>query len=235
MEDFAEAMFQKRGAAGQSLDNVTLPETDSRVVAAWRRWLEALGTDAEAALAASMAYRQLDGPGRSRWLAAVKQEVDRLSVPRIAVYAPLLAVENDPGRRACIVRSLGPADAAATPRSSARGLCGQLKGGLRVAAIVTPLYLDFAQVLACGYRPGEGIEWVRHDPIVDRRCTPVAGDDIGGVIVEGVPLKVLVDELAHAVVAHSRSGRPLPDALRAFADLFGGQCPAESCGAASGG
>jgi hypothetical protein len=176
-----------------------------------------------------MAYRQLDGPGRDRWLAAVDQELERLRVPRIALYAPLLAVEADPARRSAILTALGPAEASATPRASARGLRGCSGNGLRVAAIVTPLYLDFAQVLACGYRPSEGVEWVRHDPIVDWRETPKHGEQIGGVTLEGVTLRHLVDELAHAIVAHCRTGKSIPEALRAFADLFGSRPWPDSC------
>ena len=84
-----------------------------------------------------------------------------------------------------------------------------------------PLYLDFVQVLACGYATNSGFAWVRHDPIVDQRRAPIAGEAIGGVVMENTPLKPLVDELALAVLAHQRSGRELPEALRVFADLFG--------------
>ena len=229
MEESAELSNVRCGGHVDAGGSGELPEADTRVVAAWRGWLEALGTDAEAALAASMAYRQLDGPGRDRWLLAVDQELERLRVPRIALYAPLLAVESDPTRRSAILTALGPAEASATPRACARGLRGCSGNGLRVAAIVTPLYLDFAQVMACGYRPSEGIEWVRHDPIVDRRKTPNHGDPIGGVTLESVTLKHLVDELAHAIVAHCRSGKSIPEALRAFADLFGGRTWPEPC------
>ena len=31
----------------------------------------------------------------------------------------------------------------------------------------------------------------------------------------------LIDDLAHAVLAHRRSGREMPEALRVFADFFG--------------
>jgi hypothetical protein len=207
-------------------------ELDVRVQLAWRQWLEALATDADAAVAASMAYAQLDGAARDQWLEAVEQEKDRLCVPRIALYAPLLAVEADPARRSLILSSIGPGDEAATPRASTRALHGTCSDGLRVAAIVTPLYMDFAQVLACGFRATEGIAWVRHDPIVDRRDTPKPGDELGGVVLENAPLRPLVDELAHAVVAHSRHGRSLPEALRAFADLFGSRGPTLPCSSA---
>ncbi len=193
---------------------------DARVVDAWVTWLGALATDAEAALAAAMAYKDLDGGARDRWLSALEHDAKRANVPRIAVYAPLLAVESDPERRARITDAIGPADVAATPRVAASALCGTAADGLRVAAIVTPLYLDFVQVLACGYNEN-GFDWVKHDPIVDRRNAPRGGDTLGGALMESIPIKPLVDQLAHAVLAHQRSGRVLPEALSVFADLFG--------------
>jgi hypothetical protein len=195
--------------------------TDARVVDAWCEWLGALAKDAEAALAAAMAYKELDGPSRDTWIGALEHDAARVSVPKIAVYAPLLAVETDPARRARITDAIGPADASASPRGEARALCGKARDGTRVAAIVLPLYLEFVQVLACGYSPSSGFAWVRHDPIVDQSRAPVAGEHIAGVLLENTPLKPLVDELALAVLAHNRSGRELPEALRVFADLFG--------------
>jgi hypothetical protein len=117
--------------------------TDARVVDAWCEWLGALAKDAEAALAAAMAYKELDGPSRDTWIGALEHDAARVSVPKIAVYAPLLAVETDPARRARITDAIGPADASASPRGEARALCGKARDGTRVAAIVLPLYLEF--------------------------------------------------------------------------------------------
>jgi hypothetical protein len=200
--------------------NSVSAQNDRRVMSAWCAWLGALATDAEAALAAALAYKQLEGPARESWLSAVEHDADRLDVPRVALFAPLLAVESDPERRARISRAMGPADDAVTPRLGASGLFGSRPDGVRIATVTTPLYLDFVQVLACAYRPGSGFEWVRHDPIVGRTAAPNAGAVLDGVTLEVVPLKHLVDELAHAVVAHVRAKRPLPDGLSCFADLF---------------
>jgi hypothetical protein len=194
---------------------------DTRVLDAWCEWLGALATDAEAALAAAIAYRELDAVARDHWLSALEQDAVRLKVPRIAVYAPLLAVESDPERRARIADAIGPMDLLAMPRSAAQGLLGKLADGSYVAVLITPLYLNFVQVLACSYRVERGFGWVRHDPIVDREQAPRHGGRIDGALVERTPLKSLIDDLAHAVLAHKRSGRELPEALRVFADLFG--------------
>jgi hypothetical protein len=197
------------------------PQNDHRVMDAWCAWLGALATDAEAALAAALAYRQLEGPARDRWLSAVEHDAGRLDVPRFALFAPLLAVEADPARRIRILESIGPAEAEAIPRVAASGLIGRRSDGLRIAVVITPLYLDFVQVLACAYRADCGFDWVRHDPIVTGASAPTAGELVDGAELEFMPLKPLVDELAHAVVAHSRSNRQLPDGLSCFADLFG--------------
>jgi hypothetical protein len=207
---------------------VPAADADPRLVDAWCAFLFRLATDAEAALAAAMAYKELDGPARDDWVDAVEQDIGRVSVPPIAVYAPLLAVEADPRRRERILAALGPVHADATPTTSAFGLASRARGADRIAVIVAPLYLDFVQVLACGYRPGEGFDWVKHDPIVELRRAPRAGDVVGGVEVEATPLGAVVDDLAITVVAHARTGGALPEALTVFADLFGpgGEAPA---------
>jgi hypothetical protein len=130
-------------------------------------------------------------------------------------------VEADPARRHRISEAMGPVDLEVTPRFGARGLSGVALDGSRVAVLITPLYLDFAQVVACGYRAHAGFTWVRHDPIVLFNSAPQAGERVEGVQLETTPLKALIDDLALAVLAHRRGGRELPEALRMFADLFG--------------
>lgn len=210
---------------GAAADRTPLPDlgraTDSRVLDAWCEWLGALATDAEAALAAAIAYRELDAKGRTSWLNALDQDSVRLKVPRIAVYAPLLAVESDPERRERITFAMGPAEVEATPQTGVQALSAVAHDGSRIATIVAPLYLDFVQVLACAYRPERGFFWVRHDPIVERQRAPGPGHRLEGVELERTPLKALIDELSHAVLSQRRGGRELPEALRVFADLFG--------------
>ena len=194
---------------------------DERVVDAWCEWLVALASDAEAALAAAIAYRELSPAARDKWLTVLEQDAQRLEVPTIALYAPLLSVESDPARRQRIAQKIDPADAHATPRFAARGLAGIGADGMRVAVLVVPLYLDFTQVVACAYRKNSGFSWVRHDPIVLGERAPRSGDTVGGVCVESAPLKSLIDDLALAILAHRREGREIPEALRVFADMFG--------------
>lgn len=191
-----------------------------RTVEAWRAWLGALASDAEAALAAAMAYEQLDAAGREAWLESLAHDAEALGVPKIAVYAPLLAVESDAARRERIATAIGPEHLSAAPRQSPWALMGLGPRCLKVAVLVSPLYMDFVQVLACGYRVGQQFEWVRHDPIVSSAAALRPGALVGGVVVESTPLKGVVDELALTIVAHRRHSGELPEALRAFAHVF---------------
>ena len=218
------------GGASPPAEQTPIPvakglEADTRFIDAWREWLGKLATDAEAALAAAMAYKDLDAAGRDTWIDALEQDSSSIPVPKVALYAPLLAVEVDGERRERITAAMESDVQAASPRAQAMAFSGSGPEGLRVAAIITPLYLDFVQVLACGYRTRGGFEWVRHDPIVDRRQAPRQGAVLGGAVLEPTPVKPLVDDLAHAVLAHTRAHREVPEALQVLADLFG---PCES-------
>lgn len=214
----------KQGGSGTELveggDGAPRAGADKRLVDVWCAFMDRLATDAEAAHAVAMAYRELDGPSRDVWISTLEQDIDQISVPRIAVYAPLLAVETDAKRRARVTQAMGTVPAHVTPRTTAYALCASPSGPYRLTLLVTPLYLDFVQVLACSHKQSGEFEWVKHDPIVDRSRAPRAGDVLYGNRLEAVPLKAAVDDLAHSVVAQTRSGLPVPEALRAFADLF---------------
>ncbi len=193
--------------------------TDERVRAAWRAWLSALATDPEAAVAAALAYEALDDVGRKLWLDALDQDAPQIEVPKLAMYAPLLSVETEPERRARIQAAVG--DSGIMPRRPAgRALRGVASNGDRIVAVVLPLYLDFVHVVACRIRPQDGFVWVRRDPIVHDRDAPRTRSELEGILLEQTPLKPVVEELAHAVLAHRRSGREFPGALGVFVDLF---------------
>ena len=199
----------------------TLPTPlDPRAIAAWQSWLSALANDAEAAIAAALAYESLDPASRATWLDALEQDAPRVDVPRIAMYAPLLSVETDPERLTRIRAAIGldgleiltPAEALAF-----RCVAG---GRERIVVLVLPLYLSFVQVFACKFDPAEGFTWARHDPFARSDDAPRAGDLMEGAPLERTPLKPVVEELAHAVLAQRRRGVPAPPELRAIVDLF---------------
>lgn len=205
----------------RTAENLAAKPPCPRSVQAWRAWLGALANDAEAAQAAALAYEQLDASGRDAWLDSLILDAAELGVPRIAVYAPLLAVENDGTRRERIETAMGPLEPLAAPRGATKALLSVRSEDIKVAVLISPLYMDFVQVMACGYRVGEAFDWVRHDPIVSARRAVRAGDRVAGVVVEAAPLKGVVDELALTIVAHNRSRRQLPATLKAFAHVFG--------------
>lgn len=232
LQQGSTAKTSRRGQGGEEPTEAAEKETsqlsavlstnvDRRFVSIWCTFLGQLARDAAAAHAAAMAYRDLDAAARDVWIGALEQDVPRIGVPRIAVYAPLLAVETDPARRIRISQAIGQIEPEVARRDTSRALVGIRPDGLRVAALVTPLYLDFVRVLACGYRPGDRFEWVKHDPIAEDRQAPLAGDTIDDAALERAPIKCVIDELALTVVAHNRQGRPVPEALCLFADLFG--------------
>ncbi|HSC89184.1 MAG TPA: hypothetical protein VLC09_18005 [Polyangiaceae bacterium] len=193
---------------------------ERRSTAVWRQWLASMARDAEAALAAAIAYRDMDAAGRESWLDSLDYDAPEVDVPAFALYAPLLSVEKDAERRERILMALGPEVEAALPRCEKRALVGSRADGLRISVLVLPLYLDFVQVLACGVK-GSRFEWVRHDPILLASSAPEVSRLLEGVRLERSPVKSVLDELAVAVLGHRRQGLELPEALEVLVDLLG--------------
>jgi hypothetical protein len=193
---------------------------DPRLLAAWKEWLRALATDADAAVAAAHVYRDLDEAARDAWLDALCEDSPALAVPAVAIYAPLLAVESDPLRRTRMEVAIG-SDVASWPEPRrARALRGIAPGGDRVVALVRPLYLCFVEVLWCRYAEGDGFVWVRHDGLLADKDAPADGSAHDGIVLEATPITPVIEELAHAVLAQRRNGRELPGPLHLFAHLF---------------
>lgn len=201
---------------------------EPRMLAAWREWLAALASDADAALAAADLYAGLAPPARDAWLDALAEDGPGLDVPLLALYAPLLGVETDPDRRARmeVAVAIGGDGSGGCPptrleRPVVRAFSGMTASGARVVALIQPVYLQFVRVLWCRFVPDEGIHWARHDSLLANAHAPKNGDMVDGVMLERTPLAPIVEELAHAILAHRRSGSELPGSLCEFADLFG--------------
>jgi hypothetical protein len=194
---------------------------DERAGSAWRSWLSALAADAEAATAAALAYESLPAEARDAWLDALEIDGPLLAVPAVALYAPLLAVELDASRRNRIQRALSADPLPRIDRpDDAVALRGVASDGTHACVLVAPLYLEFVQVLTCRYTPGGGFLVVRHDPFCHAGDLP-ALCEVHGVPVEPTPLHIVVEELAHAILADKREQRPPHSALASFAYLFG--------------
>ncbi len=195
-----------------------LLDTDPRAAGAWTEWLQALTSEPDAALAAAEVYARLTESERDVWLETLERDVALLGVPPVAVFAPLLAVEANTARRSAIARALaGGRDV--EPRTPTRALVGD-HGRERVAVLVSPLYLDFVQVVACRYQTAERFVWVKQDPFVRTAQAPTGGVVVDGVKLSEVPVALVVDELAATVVALQRKGERLPDELRWRSDWF---------------
>ena len=221
------------------------PSGHTRAVGAWRSWLGALASDAEAALAAAMTYAALPDEGRDAWLDALERDRGSIDVPSVALYAPLLAVESDEARRARIASSMGSlrqggrtgdgeegVSAPGPAPSSPDALRGRTASGDLVCAVATPLYLDFVEVLVCRYDPDRGVVSAHHEPFRNAAqvTSAVASALEEAVDLEPASLRDVIEELAHAVVADRRGGRAAPEALARFSHLFGpdltDDCPA---------
>jgi hypothetical protein len=127
-----------------------MSEVEPRILAAWREWLAALGSDPEAAIAASHVYGALSCEGRDAWLDALEEDAPKLGVPKVALYAPLLSVESDPARidriRAVVAAALADQSGkpyemmAVSPRHTTafRGVMRDSRRA-RIAALVAPI------------------------------------------------------------------------------------------------
>lgn|GEM_PF-1870897 len=199
---------------------------DPRMHAAWRSWLSALATDAEAAIAAALAYASLTDEGRDAWLDALEVDAPLVAVPAIALYGPLLGVERCPTRTKRMALALG--DERLHCATDARVCLASIDDD-RVCMIVTPLYLQFVDLLLCRYNPDRGVVQAHRESLIRREDAHACVMHIlGDVTFCDGELRDAVEELAHAVVADSRAGREPPEALRAYIDLFVPDLPHES-------
>lgn len=197
----------------------TLPtkaEKGSPAYSAWLRYLNALADDADCAVAASLTYRSLPTPARSAWLDALEEDAPRLSVDPFALYAPLLAVEHDSALGARILLAMGDPPPAQGEPSALRGI--DERHNSRVCVLVRPAYLEFSDLVGCRYSADEGISLAVREPLRHRDALPSTWD---GVALTPGPLEEIIEDLAHAVLADRRNGRPPPEALVPFASLFG--------------
>ena len=194
------------------------PASD-RVEPAWRAWLEALASDAEAALGAALAYESLDGDARLAVLAVLEHDAQRLGVPRVAVFAPLLSVERDEARRERIRQAMGD-DVAPESHVLARALIGETSNGDRIVLAETHVYLDFVCLTTCRVVPDTCVRWVRSEPLVHTKDAPRSGYQVDDTPLEFVPWSSAIDVIARAVVAQRRRDTVLPESLRPLLELF---------------
>jgi hypothetical protein len=194
-------------------------DADERARAVWIAWLESMARDPEVAMAAAMAYRELSDDGRDRWLHSLAADLRSTNIPPVAVFGPLLGVEDDLERRRFLLdqveREPGHDDSGVH-----RALLGTGARGETVVVLVLPLYLDFVQVLACTLADDRFVD-VRHDPIALTADAPREFGRFNGARLEPVSLKAALDLVAAAILRHKRENLAIPDAVRCLVDLLG--------------
>lgn len=183
-----------------------------RVRGVFRTWLSALAADPDAAVAASLVYEDLSPDARSAWLDAIEEDARGLDVPAVALYAPLLAVEEDEARRLRMMDAICAGGLPSPAPSAIRAWRGSLPDGEKAALVVAPVYLAFVEVVGAHYREDEGFRDFLHVPLA-HVLDPLP--DMGVALEPALPDDV-VEELALALLAHQRTGRPRPAAADAL-------------------
>lgn len=182
----------------------------------WLRWLRSLARDPDAALALSLLYERLSDDEREGLLGALERDVKRLGAPAEALFAPLLAVENDPTRLGRLLRRASRFEPRAEP-SAMRAAAHD------VSALVffLPTYLSFGELLGCTLHAERGLTQVHREPLVHAsRIAHVAQDTLPGAHFTPMPFAPAVDEVARAVLLTRRCGQTMPPAASRLVQLL---------------
>ena len=182
-----------------------------RMRGVFKTWLGALAADPDAAVAAALVYEDLPDEARSAWLDAIEEDSRGLDVPAVALYAPLLAVEQDEPRRLRMMEAIR-AGGIPTPSAAAMKAWHGSKNGERAALLVSPVYLAFVEVVGARYVEDEGFRDFVYVPLA-HALDPLP--DLG-IVVEPASADDVIEELALAVLAHERTGHPRPAAAQAL-------------------
>ncbi len=205
--------------AGSNPDALRLA-SEARDTAVWREWLGSMARDPEAALAFAIAYRDMNDTARDHWLGSLAADASSLDLPKIALFGPLLGVEENAERRARILAQIDDPEEESVPSAVHQAFAGTAPDETRIVVLVLPLYLDFVQLLCCGIRGGR-FTHVRHDPIALSSRAPRERELIDGAKVERLPLKSALDEVASAILSQKRDGDELSPALHSLVSLLG--------------
>jgi hypothetical protein len=208
-----DARIAEKGA----MPDLMPPTPTPHARAAWRTWLGALAVDAEVALAAALTYESLDDAARDAFLDAIDEDAAIIDAPKIALFAPFLAVENETRRRDRLSKAIA-SDPRVDVRRAPRALFGNVDGE-QLTVLLLPLYLGFVEVLACRWSHHAGCISAEHEPLRTARDFQRA-QSFDGVALEEMAFDEAIEDLAHAIVTSVRRDGHPPDALIPFADLF---------------
>ncbi|MCS6901287.1 MAG: hypothetical protein RMJ98_16560 [Myxococcales bacterium] len=97
-------------------------------------------------------------------------------------------------------------------------LRGFVSGGERVVVLLWTSG-DGGHAFLCRYHPTQGFRWVQREDLMGYKALS-DGRSLDGTPLERTPLKPVLEELAHAVVAHCRAGHQLLPELQLLVDLL---------------
>jgi len=190
-----------------------------RARALFRAWLSKLATDANAVMAASALYETLSGEERDAWISAIEEEFDELDVPRVALFAPFLSVEQQAERVSRMQAHLPPGHPPAVET-----FAGRFEDGDRAFFYIFGRHLDFVETLLCRLRGADakeddGVRSVEVEALIRRPELPKLISGFG-VLLAPIEVDEATMALGHAVVADVRNGIALPPLLARFVEIF---------------
>lgn len=171
--------------------------------------LAAAGRDPEAAAGLTLAYAEMPRAAREKLIEAIRGDV--------AALVWLLGVEREPALAQAIADALRASTA--QPSSGRDVAFGWVDGSSGGVAIVRHLHGDFVDAIR--------VSW--SVDALDAEVLPIGrGDDLDALrrragipdAARRVPREHAVDALTEALWRHHRAGRPIPEAIAPFADLF---------------
>jgi len=184
---------------------------------AWHSYLRTLATSADAALGCALAYEELPRAARAELIGLIEDDLAASGAPRLAVVAPLLAAERDPELSRALSRIAARGRSRRRPRVVGRRAWAGERSRSRALAVARPVYLGFVELVVATV--DEGLVSVTADALVGDAFAR-ASALVAPIELAEAPYADVVDELAEAVLASRRSGRPLPDGASRLADLF---------------
>ena len=195
----------------------------------FKAWLASLGRDGSAALAAGELYGSLPPAERDAWLDAVTLDLDlELAQSLAAAFAPLLAYEEDPERRARILRGIAEAGLGhEVGRMHARIGSGPVAGQREPRTVIVlyrALAFDLSEALVCVVAPdadGEGICAATYLRLTSTTEAERIAQELGvPCTLSPVDPRDATDRLAHAVWNDARAGREPQAEVAAAAHFF---------------
>ncbi len=206
-------------------------EPPERSRSPFKTWLASLGRDGSAALAAGEVYGSLSPEERDAWLDAVAGDLgpdagEHASVA--AAYAPLLAHEHDPARRARILEEI--------TKAGLGGEVGRMKALMgagrfsfermpcSIIVLLRGLAFDLSEALVCAITEeadGERIRAATYMGLASSTEAERVAQEMGApCTLSPTDPRDATDKIAHGIWSDSRAGREPHADLASAAHFF---------------